>query len=90
MVTMTQTNSKSELKEMIVSCLNLEDVAAQDIEDDAPLFGDEGLGLDSVDALTLVVQIERDYGVEIEDEEVGRQAFASINALADFIESKKA
>ncbi len=89
MVTMTQTNFKNELKEMIVSCLNLEDVAAQDIEDDAPLFGDEGLGLDSVDALTLVVQIERDYGVEIEDAEVGRQAFASINALADFIESKK-
>ncbi|TVM19225.1 acyl carrier protein [Oceanidesulfovibrio indonesiensis] len=89
MVTMTQTSFKNELKEMVISCLNLEDVAAHDIQDDAPLFGDDGLGLDSVDALTLVVQIERDYGVEIEDEEVGRQAFASISALADFIESKK-
>lgn len=90
MGTMTQSSFKNELKAMIVSCLNLEDVSPEEIEDAAPLFGDDGLGLDSVDALTLVVQIERDYGVEIEDEEVGRQAFASVDALAQFIESKKA
>ena len=79
---------KSELKHLIIETLRLEDVKAEDIIDDAPLFG-EGLGLDSVDALEIVVALEKTYGVVIEDEEVGKQAFASIDVLADFILEKK-
>lgn len=79
---------KTELKHLIVETLRLEDVKPDDIIDDAPLFG-EGLGLDSVDALEIVVALEKTYGVIIEDEEVGKKAFASIDVLADFVLEKK-
>ena len=72
------------LKELVIRTLRLEDIVPADIIDEAALFG-EGLGLDSIDALELVVAIEREYGVEIPDAEVGRRAFASILALADFV-----
>lgn len=78
---------KTELKHLIVETLRLEDITPDDIIDDAPLFGD-GLGLDSVDALEIVVALEKAYGVIIEDEEVGKKAFASIEVLADFIREK--
>jgi len=80
---------KAELKILIIETLRLEDVEPDSIKDEAPLFG-EGLGLDSIDALELVVAIEKHYGVLIEDEEVGVEAFASIEALADFVTEKKA
>lgn len=79
---------KSELKLLIIETLRLEDVTPDFIKDEDPLFG-EGLGLDSIDALELVVAIEKHYGVLIEDEEVGVEAFASIDALADFVIEKK-
>lgn len=87
-MTTERTITNLELKEMIVTTLNIEDVRPEDIDDDAPLFGDEGLGLDSVDALQLVIQIEKQYKIMIENEEVGLKAFASINALARFLQEK--
>lgn len=80
-------NLLANLKELIVRTLRLEDVSPEDIIDSEPLFG-EGLGLDSIDALELVVAIEREYQVEIPDAEVGRRAFASVNALGNFILEK--
>ncbi len=77
------------LKELIIRTLRLEDVSPEGVVASEPLFG-EGLGLDSIDALELVVAIEREYEVEIPDAEVGRRAFASINALADFVLEKGA
>ena len=79
---------KTDLKKLIVETLLLEDVEPDDIKDDAPLFG-EGLGLDSIDALELVVALEKTYRVIIEDEEVGKNAFASVNALAVFVQNKQ-
>jgi acyl carrier protein len=79
---------KAQLKGLIVETLRMEEIRPEEIKDEEPLFG-EGLGLDSVDALELVVAIEKKYGIEIEDEEVGRTAFASISALAGFIRSKR-
>jgi len=79
---------KEELKQAIVTDLNLEDVDPQEIEDDEPLFG-EGLGLDSLDAVELVVLLQKHFGIEIKDMEEGRQAFVSINALASFIEQRR-
>jgi len=79
---------KSELKLLIIETLRLEDVKPDSIKDEDSLFG-EGLGLDSIDALELVVAIEKHYGVLIEDEEVGVEAFASVDALADFVIDKK-
>lgn len=75
------------LKKMIIDTLRLEDVRPEDIEGDAPLFR-EGLGLDSIDALELVVAVERQFGVVIEDEDVGKRAFASIHALARFVQEE--
>ena len=69
---------------MIIERLKLEDMAPDDIEDGAPLFGD-GLGLDSIDALELVLGIEQVFGVKIEDEAAGLKAFKSVQALTDFI-----
>ena len=84
-----QTDFTLKLKEVIIRALRLEDSRPEDIMDSEPLFG-EGLGLDSIDALELVVAIEKEYKVEIADAEVGRRAFASINALAAFILEKEA
>lgn len=70
---------------MIINTLKLEDISAEEIDDDAPLFK-EGLGLDSIDALELVVAIEKVFNVIIEDEDVGKEAFGSIRILAGFIQ----
>jgi acyl carrier protein len=75
---------KLRVKEMIIERLKLEGMAPDDIEDGAPLFGD-GLGLDSIDALELVLGIEQVFGVKIEDESAGLKAFKSVQALTDFI-----
>jgi acyl carrier protein len=75
-----------ELKNLIINTLKLEDMTPGDIEDDAPLFG-EGLGLDSIDALELVVALEKTYGVFIPDSEVGKKIFRSVNALAEFVKT---
>ena len=72
---------------MIITTLRLEGVSVEDIDTDAPLFR-EGLGLDSIDALELVVAIEKTFNVVIEDEDVGKRAFASINTLAKFIQEE--
>jgi acyl carrier protein len=84
-------NNKKELfeflKKMIIDTLRLEDIAPDEIENHAPLFK-EGLGLDSIDALELVVAIEKIFNIIIEDEDVGQKAFASITALGTFIQDE--
>jgi len=75
---------KYELKKQIIQELNLQDIKPEDIIDDAPLFGD-GLGLDSIDALELVVLMEKYHGVKILDETVGKRVLASINTMAEYI-----
>ncbi len=79
----------TELKTKIIESLNLQDIAPEQIEDDAPLFG-AGLGLDSIDALELVVMLEKNYGIVIKDIEEGRPAFKSVRTLADFIDARRA
>lgn len=76
-----------KVKELIIERLQLEGMAPDDIEDGAPLFGD-GLGLDSIDALELVIGIEKTFGVRIQDEEVGTKAFASVDAMVVFLKEK--
>jgi len=73
------------LRRMIIESLKLEDLDPAEIQEDEPLFG-EGLGLDSLDALELVVAIERRFGVVIENEDQGKEAFVSLTALARYIQ----
>jgi acyl carrier protein len=73
-----------KLKKEIIEVLNLEDIKPEDIDVDAPLFG-EGLGLDSIDALELIVLLEKNYGIKIEDPKEGRKIFTSVRTMADFI-----
>ena len=81
--------NRQGLKEIIIKELFLEDITPEDIDDGAPLFG-EGLGLDSLDAVELVVIIQKYFNVEIKDMDEGRIAFESINSLASFIEERQA
>lgn len=81
------TDMKQQVKEMIIQRLKLEEMTPADIDDTAPLFG-EGLGLDSIDALELVLGIEQTFGVKIEDEASGTKAFRSVEALTAFIQEK--
>ena len=81
------TELKSRIKHLIVDRLKLE-ISPDTIGDDTPLFGDSGLGLDSIDALEMVLGIEQEFGVRIEDEEVGSRALESIEALARFVEEE--
>lgn len=74
----------ADIKKLIVQSLNLPGVKPDDIDDDAALFG-AGLGLDSVDALELVVALEKTYGVQIADDQIGRRVFASARTLCDFV-----
>lgn len=79
---------KTELKQHIIEQMNLEDVQVEDIVDSEPLFGD-GLGLDSIDALELIVMLETHYGIKVANPEEGKVIFESINSLAEFVAANK-
>lgn len=79
---------KQQLKKQIVEFLNLLSVNPDDIKDDEPLFG-EGLGLDSIDSIELIVLLNREYGVVIEDPKEGRKILVDINTMADYIEKHR-
>ena len=78
-----------QLKKQIIEVLNLEDVRPEDIDENAPLFGNEGLGLDSIDALELIVLIERNYGIRLQDPNQGKEIFKSVAVMADYISKNR-
>jgi len=75
---------KQELKKKIIEQLNLEDLSIDEIKDDDSLFGD-GLGLDSIDALELIVMLDKDYGIKLTDPKEGKKIFKSIEVMANYI-----
>jgi len=79
---------ENELKELIIKDLKLVDITPEDIKDEDPLFG-EGLGLDSLDAVELVVILQKNYQIETKDMEQSKEVFTSIKTLADYVRSKK-
>jgi acyl carrier protein len=86
-MTMETSELKSQVKKQIVQFLNLS-VAPENIKDEEPLFG-EGLGLDSIDSIELIVLLSREYGIEIKDPKEGRKILTDINTMVDYIEKHR-
>ena len=78
-----------ELKEKIIEALNLEEMTPEDIDSDAPLFGDDGLGLDSIDALELIVLIEKNYGIKLANPAEGKAIFKSVGTIAEYVSKNR-
>lgn len=78
----------AKLKQQIISALNLEEMTPDMIETDAPLFGD-GLGLDSIDALELIVLLEKEYGIRLSDPAQGKQIFSSVRTMAEYVAANR-
>ena len=76
------------LKQQIIEALNLEDMTPEDIDENASLFG-EGLGLDSIDALELIVLMEKNYGIKLKDPNQGKEIFKSVAVMADYIQKNR-
>ena len=79
----------SNLKEQLCEALSLEDINPEEIGTDDPLFGDEGIGLDSIDALEIILLIEKKYGIKITDPKKANEAFTSVRTIAQFISDNK-
>jgi acyl carrier protein len=77
-----------ELKTEIIKVLNLEGVKPEDISDEGELFG-EGLGLDSIDALELIVLLEKNYGIKLKDPSQGKAIFKSVRTMAEFVQANR-
>ena len=77
-----------ELKDEIIEALNLEEMTADDIDENEPLFG-EGLGLDSIDALELIVLLEKKYGIKLADPAEGKKIFTNVAAIADYVSKNR-
>lgn len=82
-------NLVEELKQHIIEELNLEDTTPADIDAAAPLFGDEGLGLDSIDALEITMLLEKYYNIKITDHKQAREIYSSINSIAEYIKANQ-
>ncbi|MGN6491126.1 MAG: phosphopantetheine-binding protein [Agriterribacter sp.] len=83
-ITIEREQLKQQLKQQIIQFLNLTNVKPEDIKDDQPLFG-EGLGLDSIDSIELIVLLSREYGITIQDPKEGRKVLVDINTMVDYI-----
>lgn len=78
-----------ELKQRIIEALNLEEMTPDDIDTDAPLFGDDGLGLDSIDALELIVLMEKRYGIKLASPAEGKAIFKSVRTIAEYVNENR-
>ena len=79
----------NEIKLKLIDALNLDGMTPEDINNDAPLFGDEGLGLDSIDVLELIVLLERNYGIRLANPQEGKEVFRSIAVMADYVNANR-
>ena len=80
-------NLETKLKSQLIEALNLEEMTPEDIDTEAPLFGDEGLGLDSIDALEIILLLDKEYGIKLANPAEGKKVFYSVRTMADYIRS---
>lgn len=79
----------AELKQKVIGVLNLEELSAEEINENTPLFGADGLGLDSIDALELIVLLDKEYGIRLSDPKQGKEIFYSIATMAEYIQKNR-
>ena len=79
----------NNLKLQIKEALNLEDLPVEEMDENAPLFGEEGIGLDSIDALEIIVLLEKNYGIRLANAAEGKEIFKSIAAIAEYVEKNR-
>lgn len=79
----------NQLKEQIIDVLNLEEMTPDDIDDQASLFGEDGIGLDSIDALELIVLLEKEYGIRLANPSEGKAIFKNVATIADFVSKNR-
>ena len=82
-------NLIDEIKGKVIEALNLDGMTPEDIADDAPLFGDGGLGLDSIDVLELIVLLEKNYGIRLATPQEGKEVFKSIAVMAEYVAANR-
>jgi acyl carrier protein len=78
-----------ELTKKVLEALNLDEISPEELDADAPLFGDEGLGLDSIDALELIVLLEKNYGIKIKNPKEGEHIFKSMRTMAKYVSENR-
>ena len=79
----------AKLKQKVVEALNLEELSAEELNENTPLFGADGLGLDSIDALELIVLLDKEYGIRLSDPKQGKEIFYSIATMAEYIQKHR-
>ena len=79
----------NELKLKVIEALNLEGMTPEDIDDNVPLFGDQGLGLDSIDVLELIVLLEKNYGIRLATPQEGKEVFKSMAVMAEYVAANR-
>ena len=78
-----------DLKLQIKEALNLEELSLEDFDADAPLFGDEGIGLDSIDVLEIIVLLEKEYGIRLANPKEGKAIFKSVRTIAEYVQANR-
>ncbi|MBR1498444.1 MAG: acyl carrier protein [Bacteroidaceae bacterium] len=78
-----------DLKLQIKEVLNLEELSLEDFDTDAPLFGDEGIGLDSIDVLEIIVLLEKEYGIRLANPKEGKAIFKSVRTIAEYVQQNR-
>ena len=86
---MTRITNYQQLKEQIIDVLNLEEMTPDDIDDQASLFGEDGIGLDSIDALELIVLLEKEYGIRLANPSEGKAIFKNVATIADYVSKNR-
>lgn len=79
----------NDLKQQIKEALNLEELSLEDFDENAPLFGDEGIGLDSIDVLEIIVLLEKNYGIRLANPKEGKAIFKSVKTIADYVQENR-
>lgn len=80
----------SKIKGDMIKALHLDEVNPEDLDDDAPLFGEDGLGLDSIDALEIIVMLEKNYSIRLKNVAEGKEIFKSVRSIAEYVKEHKA